>query len=149
MGERSLNRISQTPVLKKVRMRDIIGILPFYFDRLLKNSTNCHSRPCFRRGKLVPAKVGGGSEAPRPHGGASRKGNIALIVPLDPTYKAGLRGTCRPRILRKDWIPAFAGMTKRPEMISSAICQTYFQPAFSSEVQLGQRVACIGIFEKQ
>ena len=30
------------------------------------------------------------SEAPRPQGGASRKGNIIYIVPLDPAYKAGL-----------------------------------------------------------
>jgi hypothetical protein len=35
------------------------------------------------------------SEAPRPQGGASRKGNTLLIVPLDPAYKAGLAGTCR------------------------------------------------------
>jgi len=32
------------------------------------------------------------SEAPRPQGGASRKGNFILIVPLDPAYKAGLAG---------------------------------------------------------
>jgi hypothetical protein len=32
------------------------------------------------------------SEAPRPQAGASRKGNIVLIVPLDPAYKAGLAG---------------------------------------------------------
>ncbi len=31
-------------------------------------------------------------EAPRPQAGASRKGNIVLIVPLDPAYKAGLAG---------------------------------------------------------
>ena len=31
-------------------------------------------------------------EAPRPQGGASRKGNFILIVPLDPAYKAGLVG---------------------------------------------------------
>jgi hypothetical protein len=31
-------------------------------------------------------------EAPRPQGGASRKGNYILIVPLDPAYKAGLAG---------------------------------------------------------
>ncbi len=46
------------------------------------------------------------SEAPRPQAGASRarsgerdasKGNIVLIVPLDPTYKAGSRGTCRSK----------------------------------------------------
>ena len=38
-------------------------------------------------------------EAPRPHRGASRKGNFILIVPLDPAYpaKAG-RGTCRPKM---------------------------------------------------
>jgi hypothetical protein len=29
------------------------------------------------------------------HAGASRKRNIVLIVPLNPAYKAGLRGTCR------------------------------------------------------
>ncbi len=48
------------------------------------------------------------SEAPRPQAGASRarsgerkvsKGNIVLIVPLDPAYPAlAGRGTCRPRI---------------------------------------------------
>ena len=32
------------------------------------------------------------SEAPRPQAGASRKGNIVLIVPLDPAYEAGLAG---------------------------------------------------------
>jgi hypothetical protein len=32
------------------------------------------------------------SEAPRPQGGASRKGNFIHIVPPDPTYKAGLAG---------------------------------------------------------
>ncbi len=31
-------------------------------------------------------------EAPRPQGGASRKGNLIYIVPLDPAYKAGLAG---------------------------------------------------------
>jgi hypothetical protein len=31
-------------------------------------------------------------EAPRSQGGASRKGNFILIVPLDPAYKAGLAG---------------------------------------------------------
>ena len=31
-------------------------------------------------------------EAPRPQAGASRKGNILLIVPLDPACKAGLAG---------------------------------------------------------
>jgi hypothetical protein len=31
-------------------------------------------------------------EAPRPQGGASRKGSFAYIVPLDPAYKAGLAG---------------------------------------------------------
>ncbi len=30
------------------------------------------------------------SEAPRPQGGASRKGGLIYIVPLDPAYKAGL-----------------------------------------------------------
>ena len=32
------------------------------------------------------------SEAPRLEGGASRKGNFTLIVPLDPAYKAELAG---------------------------------------------------------
>jgi hypothetical protein len=36
-------------------------------------------------------------EAPRLQGGASRKGNFILIVPLDPAYPAETgRGTCRP-----------------------------------------------------
>jgi len=36
------------------------------------------------------------SEAPRPQGGASRKGNLIYIVPLDPAYPAlAGRGTCR------------------------------------------------------
>jgi hypothetical protein len=35
-------------------------------------------------------------EAPRPQGGASRKGSFVHIVPLDPAYKAGSRGTFRP-----------------------------------------------------
>jgi hypothetical protein len=33
---------------------------------------------------------------PAHKGGASRKGNFVLIVPLDSAYKAGLRGTYRP-----------------------------------------------------
>ena len=31
-------------------------------------------------------------EAPRPQDGASRKGNLIYIVPLDPAYRAGLAG---------------------------------------------------------
>ncbi len=31
-------------------------------------------------------------EAPRPQGGASRKGSFVYIVPLDPAYKTGLTG---------------------------------------------------------
>jgi hypothetical protein len=31
-------------------------------------------------------------EAPRPQGGASRKGDFIYIVPLDPVFKAGLAG---------------------------------------------------------
>ena len=31
-------------------------------------------------------------EAPRPQGGASRRGSFVRIVPLDPAYKAGLAG---------------------------------------------------------
>ena len=39
------------------------------------------------------------SEAPRPQAGASREGNVVLIVLLDPAYPAlAGRGTCRPRI---------------------------------------------------
>jgi len=38
-------------------------------------------------GALNPAGI---IEAPRPQAGASRKGNIVLIVPLDPAYKAEL-----------------------------------------------------------
>jgi hypothetical protein len=34
----------------------------------------------------------GKCEAPRPQGGASRKGSFVHIAPLDPTYKAGLEG---------------------------------------------------------
>ena len=36
------------------------------------------------------------NEAPLPEGGASRKGNFAHIVPLDPPKRRGLRGTFRP-----------------------------------------------------
>jgi len=32
------------------------------------------------------------SEAPRPQGGASRRGSFVHVVPLDPAYKAGLAG---------------------------------------------------------
>ena len=39
------------------------------------------------------------NEAPRQKGGASRKGNFINIVPLDPAYKTGLRGTCRSQAL--------------------------------------------------
>jgi hypothetical protein len=45
---------------------------------------------------LVGGEGGNGlpqwSEAPRLQAGASRKGNIVLVVPLDPAYKAGLAG---------------------------------------------------------
>jgi len=36
MGGRSFNRVSQMPVLKKVRKRDTMVSLLFYFSRLLK-----------------------------------------------------------------------------------------------------------------
>jgi hypothetical protein len=36
------------------------------------------------------------SEAPRPHGGASRRGSFVHIVPLDPAYPA-LAGRCTVR----------------------------------------------------
>jgi hypothetical protein len=49
-----------------------------------------------------PRQDGTGTPGPfdRAHGPeyiewASREGNIVLIVPLNPAYKAGLRGTCR------------------------------------------------------
>jgi hypothetical protein len=32
------------------------------------------------------------NEAPRPQGGASRKGDFVYVVPLNPTCKAGLTG---------------------------------------------------------
>jgi hypothetical protein len=40
----------------------------------------------------LEGQIGGESEASRPQGGASRKGNLIYIVPLDPAYKAGLAG---------------------------------------------------------
>jgi hypothetical protein len=42
-----------------------------------------------RIGVVPPEKT---CEAPRPQGGASRKRNTVLVVPLDPAYKAGLAG---------------------------------------------------------
>jgi hypothetical protein len=43
--------------------------------------------------QIIPSSY----EAPRPRAGASRKGNIVLIVPLDPAYPAlAGGGTCRP-----------------------------------------------------
>ena len=39
-----------------------------------------------------PVYQSSSSEAPRPQGGASRKGSFIYIVPLDPAYKAGLAG---------------------------------------------------------
>jgi len=41
---------------------------------------------------------------PRPAGGASRKGNLIYIVPLDPAYKAGLAGALAGQIGRMGWI---------------------------------------------
>jgi len=46
MGGRSFNRVSQMPVLKKVRMRDTICVPPFYFDRLPKSPASC--QPCLQ-----------------------------------------------------------------------------------------------------
>ncbi len=40
-------------------------------------------------------------EAPRPQGGASRKGNFVHIVPLDPAYKAGLAGHVPVKVKNK------------------------------------------------
>jgi hypothetical protein len=34
---------------------------PYILKRCGKITFYCHSRPCFRRGKLVPAKAGSGS----------------------------------------------------------------------------------------
>jgi len=46
-----------------------------------------------RRGKKGPSgSFAALCEAPRPQGGASRKGSFVHIVPLDPAYKAGLAG---------------------------------------------------------
>ena len=43
-------------------------------------------------------------EALRPQAGASRKGNIVLIMPPDPAYPAlAGRGTVRPRIKNRPW----------------------------------------------
>jgi len=42
----------------------------------------------------------GSSEAPRPQGGASRKGSFIHIVPLDPAYKAGLAGHVPAKAIR-------------------------------------------------
>jgi hypothetical protein len=51
------------------------------------------------RGGSFPDKIplsGEIFEVPRPQDGASRKGNVILIVLLNPTYKRGLWSTCRP-----------------------------------------------------
>jgi hypothetical protein len=60
--------------------------------------------PAGRRQAGYPLPLGGcvviaalaeetvGFEAPRPQGGASRKGNFVDIVPLNPAYKPGLAG---------------------------------------------------------
>jgi hypothetical protein len=42
------------------------------------------------------------SEAPRPEGGASRKGNFIHIVPLDPAYEAGLAGHVPVKLQSRD-----------------------------------------------
>jgi hypothetical protein len=42
--------------------------------------------------RLIKLLTARNSEAPRPQGEASRKGNFVHIVPLDPAYKAGLAG---------------------------------------------------------
>ena len=65
--------------------------------RLLKNSIDVNKlsvcTPNTRYACSLFAQLRGGlCEAARPQAGASRKGNIVLIVPLDPAYKAGLAG---------------------------------------------------------
>ena len=47
---------------------------------------------CDEYGHIRPPNDVRVCEAPRPQGGASRKGNFVHIVPLDPAYKAGLAG---------------------------------------------------------
>jgi hypothetical protein len=43
------------------------------------------------------------NEAPRPQGGASRKGSFVHIVPLDPAYKAGLAGHVPVKEYERNW----------------------------------------------
>ena len=46
------------------------------------------------------------SEAPRPQGGASRRGSFVHIVPLDPAYKTGLTGHVPVKIQMPNQIPS-------------------------------------------
>jgi hypothetical protein len=48
--------------------------------------------PHLVRGRLNQARNDNQSEAPRSQGGASRRGSLVHIVPLDPAYKAGFAG---------------------------------------------------------
>jgi hypothetical protein len=41
---------------------------------------------------MIPSSSKELVKLPRPKGGASRKGNLIHIVPLNPAYKAGLAG---------------------------------------------------------
>jgi hypothetical protein len=66
------------------------------------------------RGLVLPEAISdeisfyfiGECEAPRPQAGASRKGNIVLIVPLNPAYKAGLAGHLPAKARREPGLSA-------------------------------------------
>jgi hypothetical protein len=58
-------------------------------------------------------------EVPRPQAGTSRKGNIFLIVPLDPAYKAGAFGTLagqnpKTKSMPKAWVSMLSLMPFQP-----------------------------------
>ena len=50
-------------------------------------------------------------EAPRPQGGASRRGSFVRIVPLDPAYKAGLAGHLPVKKREKQGFPGWEDLT--------------------------------------
>jgi len=63
-------------------------------------------------------------EAPRPQGGASRKGNFIYIVPLDPAYKAGLAGH----------LPAKCLNAKKRFSVQSLFCHLDFELHLNFEI---------------
>jgi hypothetical protein len=72
---------------KSKRVKIIMMILN---GRVFDNTVVIINPPLFRKRDCRHMSII--CEAPRPQGGASRRGSFVHTVPLDPAYKAGLAG---------------------------------------------------------